>query len=85
MKSQPERRTIKRVVLAAISIALELYKHASTLSIFDDSAFNIHNIRNYASNPHNFMHRQHKDLLLLANTIIHTRDTEIEWLQNPSI
>jgi hypothetical protein len=72
--SQPERYTINRAKLAAITTALDLSKHASTLSILTDSAFIINNLRNYSSDPHNFIHHQHKDLLHLADNNIHTRD-----------
>jgi len=45
-----------------------------TLFILTDIAFNIYNLRNYSLDPHNFIHYQHKDLIHLADNIIHTRD-----------
>jgi ribonuclease HI len=48
IKSQPERHTINRAELVAITIALEASKHEHTLSILTDSAFNINTIRRYA-------------------------------------
>ena len=74
MKSQPERLTINRAELAAITIALEANKHEHTLSILSDSAFNIHTLRRYAIDPSSFNHHPHKHLLHLADNIIHTRD-----------
>jgi ribonuclease HI len=72
--SQPERHTINRTELAAITIALEANKLGHTLSILTDSAFIINTIRRYAINPLNFIHHPHKHLLQLADNIIHTRD-----------
>jgi hypothetical protein len=60
--------------LAAITTTLDLYKLGPTLSILTDSAFSINNLRNYISDPHKFIHHQHKDLVILANNITHTRD-----------
>ena len=74
IKSHPERRTINKAELVAITTALDLYKHAPTLSILTDSAFGINNLGNYSSNPQNFTHHQHKDLLHIADNIIYTRD-----------
>jgi hypothetical protein len=34
----------------------------------------IKNLRNYASDPHNLIHHQHKDLLILADNTINTRN-----------
>jgi len=47
IKSQPERQTINRAELAAITTALDLYNHAPILFILTDSAFNINNLRSY--------------------------------------
>ncbi len=74
IKSQPERHTINRAELAAITIALEANKHDHTLSIVTDSAFSINTIRRYAIDPLSFIHHPHKHLLQLADNIIHVRD-----------
>jgi ribonuclease HI len=74
IKSQPERHTINRAELAAITLALEANKHDHILSILTNSAFSINTIRKYAIDPLNFNHHPHKDLLQLADNIIRTRD-----------
>ena len=74
IKSQPERHTINRTELAAITIALEANKLDHTLSMLTDSAFNINTIRKYAIDPVNFIHNPHTHLLKLVENIIHTRD-----------
>ena len=74
IKSQPERHTINRAELAAITLALEANKHDHTLSILTDSAFSINTIRKYAIDPLSFNHHPHKELLQLADNIIRTRD-----------
>jgi len=74
IKSQPERHIINRAELAAISIALEANKLDHTLSILNDSAFNINTVRKYAIDPLIFNHHPHKYLLQLVDNIIHTRD-----------
>ena len=73
-KSQPERHTINKAELAAITTALDLHRHAPSLSILTDSAFSINNLRNFSSQPHAFHNHQHKDLLKLADNIIRERD-----------
>ncbi len=74
-KSQPERHTINRAELAAITIALEANKLDHTLSILTDSAFNINTIRKYAIDPLSFIHYLQKHILQLVDNITHTRDT----------
>jgi ribonuclease HI len=74
IKSQPERHTINRAELTAITIALEANKLDHTLSILTNSAFNINTIRRYTIDPLSFIHHPHKHLLQLADNIIHTRD-----------
>ena len=74
IKSQPERHTINRAELAAITLALKTNKHENSLSILTDSAFSINTIRRYAIDPLSFTHYPHKHLLQLADNIIHTRD-----------
>ena len=73
-KSQPERHTINRAELTVITTTLDLYKYAPTLSIRAGNAFSINNLRNYISDPHNCIHHKHRDLLILADNIIHIRD-----------
>jgi ribonuclease HI len=79
IKSQPEKHTIKSAELAAITMALEANKYVHNLSILDDSAFVIYTIRKYAIDPLDFLHHPHKNLLQLADEIIHTRDNM--WLK----
>jgi hypothetical protein len=74
IKSQWERHAINRAELAAITTPLDLYKYAPILSILTDIIFNINNLRNYFSDPQNFTHHKHKDLLILADNIFHTGD-----------
>jgi ribonuclease HI len=74
IKSQPERHTINRVELAAITLALDANKHENCLSILANSAFIINTIRRYAIDPLSCIHHPHKHLLQLADNIIHTRD-----------
>ena len=74
IKSQPERHTINRAKLAAITMALEANKLDHTLSILTDSAFNINTIRRYAIDPLSFIHHPHQHHLHLADNIIHTKD-----------
>jgi len=51
IKSQPERHTINRAKLAAITKAIEANKLDHTLSIFTDSVFNINTIHRYDIDP----------------------------------
>ena len=74
IKSQPERYTINRAELAAITSALDQHRHDPSLSILTDSAFSINNLRNFPSQPLAFHHHQHKELLKLADNIIRERD-----------
>jgi ribonuclease HI len=74
IKSQPERHTINRAELAAITLALKANQHEPTLAILTDSAFSINTIRKYAIDPLSFNHHPHKELLQLADDIIRTRD-----------
>ncbi len=74
IKSQPERHTINRAELAAITLALEANKNEHTLSILTDSAFGINTISKYAIDPFCFNHHPHKELLQLADDIVRTRD-----------
>jgi ribonuclease HI len=74
IKSQPQRHTINRAELAAITLSLEANKLDHTLSILTDSAFNINTKRKYAIDPLSFIHHPHKHLLQLPDNIIHTRD-----------
>jgi hypothetical protein len=57
----------------AITIAIKTNQHDHTLSILTDSAFNINTIRRYAIDPLSFIRHRHKELLQLADDIIHTR------------
>jgi len=74
IKSQPERQTISSTEIIVIFTVLQLYQHAPKLSNLTDNAFSINNLRNYASDPHNFIHHQHKDHLIVAYNIINARD-----------
>ncbi len=74
IKSQPERHTINRTELAAVTIALEDNKLSYTPSILTASAFIIYTIRKYAIDPLSFTHHPHKHLLQLADNILYTRD-----------
>jgi ribonuclease HI len=74
IKSQPERHTINRAELAAITLALKANKQENALSILTNSAFIINTIRKYAIDPLCFNHHPHKELLQLADDIIRTRD-----------
>ena len=74
IKSQPERHTINRAELAAITIALETNKHENSLSILTDSTFSINTIPRYAIDPLSFTHHPYKHLLQLTYNIIHSRD-----------
>jgi ribonuclease HI len=76
IKSQQERHTINRAKLAAITTTLDRYRHAPTLSILTDSAFNINNLNNFSSQSHSFNNHQHKDLLAIADTILRQRDVQ---------
>jgi ribonuclease HI len=76
IKSQPERHTINRAELAAITTTLDLYRHAPTLSIFTENAFSINNLKSFASQPHTFNNHQHKDQLATADTILRQRDVQ---------
>ena len=51
VKSQPERHTINRAKLEAITLSLELYHDSPQLRILIDSAFSINAIRNYIIDP----------------------------------
>jgi len=72
IKSQPERHTINRAELAAITVALDPHKHLPQIRILTDNAFCINTLRNYAIDPLNFTRHPHKDLLHYAS---HTRTT----------
>ena len=74
IKSQPERDTINRAELAAITLALDINKCKPILSILTDSAFSIDIIRKYAINHLSLTHHPHKDLLQVADNIFSTRD-----------
>ncbi len=74
IKSQPERHTINRAELAAITLALKANKHYHTLSILTDNAFDINTICTYAIDPLSFNHHPHNELPQLADDIIRTRD-----------
>jgi ribonuclease HI len=67
IKSLPERRTINMAELAAITVALELYKDSSQIRILTESFFSANTLRNYAIDPLNYAHQSHKDLLRYAN------------------
>jgi len=75
-KSQPERHTINRAELAAITIALDTNKCNPTLSILTYSTFSINTIRKHAIDPLSFVHHPHKDLLKLVDDTIHARDNK---------
>ncbi len=55
IKSQPERHTINKAELAAITVALDLHKHLPQIRILTDTAFCISTIRNYDIDPLNFI------------------------------
>jgi ribonuclease HI len=74
IKSQPERHTINRAELAAITLALEANKNNPTLLVLTDNAFNINTIRKYVIDPLSLNHHPHKELLQLADNIIRTKD-----------
>jgi len=74
IKSQPERHTINRAELDAITTALDLHRQDPSLSILIGNAFNISNLRNYSSQPHAFNQHQHKELLKFADNVIRERD-----------
>jgi ribonuclease HI len=76
IKSQPERHTINRAELVAITLALQANKHEHTLSILTNSAFNINTIRTFDIDPLSFNHHPHKELLQLADNTIRTRDNK---------
>ena len=60
IKSQPERHTINKAELAAITVALDLHKDSSQIQILTDSAFSINTLRNYAIDPLRYAHHPHK-------------------------
>ena len=74
IKSQPERHTINRAELAAITLTLEANKHDHTLSRLIDTAFSINTVHKYAIDPLCFNHNPHKELLQSADDIVRTRD-----------
>jgi ribonuclease HI len=74
IKSQPERHTINRAELAAITLALKANKHEQTLSILTGSAFRINTTRKYSIDPLSFNHHPHKEFLQLADDTIRSRD-----------
>ena len=74
MKSQPERHTINKAELAAITAALDLHKDSPQIQILTDSAFNINTLRNYGIDPLCYAHHPHKELLCKANGLIKVRD-----------
>jgi len=47
IKSKPERHTINRAELAAITMILEFYKEQPQIHILAENAFNINTLRNY--------------------------------------
>ena len=72
IKSQPERHTIIRAELAAMTTALDLHNELPQIRIFTDIAFFINTLRNYAIDPLNFTHHPHKKLLNLTDNLIKT-------------
>jgi ribonuclease HI len=76
VKSQPERQTINRAELTAITLTLEIYHDSPQLRILIDSAFSINTIRNYIIDPLNYKHHPHRDLLMKANNHIQKRDQQ---------
>ncbi len=61
--------------MTAITLALETNNENPTLSILIDSAFSINALRKYAVDPLSLIQKPYKDLVKLADDIIHTRDT----------
>jgi len=59
----------------AVTLALEANRENLTLPVLIDSAFGINKLQKHAMDPLSFIHHPHKDLLKLADNIIHTRDT----------
>jgi ribonuclease HI len=60
IKSQAEIHTFNRAELAAIAMALELCNESPQIQIYTDSVFSINTLRNYAIDPLNYTHHQHK-------------------------
>ena len=75
IKSQPERHTINRAELVAITDALDTNKSNPTLSILTNNECNINTLCKYAIDPLSFIHHPHRDVLKLADNIIRIRDT----------
>ena len=75
IKLQCERHTINRAELTAITLALEANREIPALSILIDSVFSINTLLKYDIDPLSFIHNPQKNLLKLADDVIHTRDT----------
>jgi hypothetical protein len=75
IKSQPERHTINKAELAAITVALRQENTNTHLQILTDSSFCINTIRNYATDPSSYNNHLHKDLLQLTDQLLRTRET----------
>ena len=75
IKSEYERRTINRAELTVITLGLEVNRESPILSILTDIAISINTLRKYAIDPQRYIHHPHKDLLELADDIVHTRET----------
>ena len=73
IKSQLERHTLNMAELSAIIAALHLDNELPQIRILKDSALCINTLRNYATDPLNFTHHPHKELLHYTNNLIKTR------------
>ena len=78
VQATPERFTINRAELAAISVALERSLTWNHISILTDSAFSINSIRNYCHTPHRYQTNTHRALLHKIHCIL--RDREVKGL-----
>ena len=63
VQATPERFTINRAELAAISVAIDKSLYWTHISILTDSAFSINSIRNYCHTPRRYQNNVHKALL----------------------
>ena len=76
VKSQPERRTLNREDLAAITVALRQENVEDHLNIITDSSFCINRIRNYTIDPASYIHHINKDILHHTDQHLRARDAK---------
>ncbi len=74
VKSQPERRTINRAELAAITNAIKPHRDNIKVEILINYVFSINQIHNYAVDPQAFTHHPHKELLKIMATLLGHRE-----------